>query len=82
MFCLQVYNFAFGLWLKALFNTLCSGSIQTVGLGGLKHNTVMLPYPEHWKDGTGVVEERRLQVFLGKTSANRKLNGAQIMGLL
>lgn len=36
--------------------------IQTAGLGGLKHNTVIICWPQHWRQKS---DDRSWKVFIG-----------------
>lgn len=38
-------------------------SVQTIGLGGLRHNAVLVGWPYGWKESH---EERSWKVFMGK----------------
>ena len=51
-------------------------SIQTVGLGGMKHNTVVVGWPYGWKEHH---EERHWKVFLGELSNQRECSSMSII---
>ena len=38
--------------------------VQTCGVGGLRHNTVMMSWPQGWRHET---EEKHYKVFIGET---------------
>ncbi len=45
----------------------CACSVQTIGLGGMRHNTVLVGWPYEWRQNN---EERSWKVFLGTSSCS------------
>ena len=59
------YQYLFVNIFVDIFKSIILGSsVQTVGLGGLRHNSVLVGWPYEWRQS----EDKHWKVFLGKSS--------------